>query len=65
MTTFIFGPFMALIFLLVARWLFKTTIIADELRIMRRLLQVDLEERHPELRNAIHEEIEKIKNGWS
>jgi len=43
------------------RWIFKINKIVDELRIMRRLIQIDLEGRHPELKEAISKEIKEIK----
>ncbi len=52
-----------LVSVFLVRWIFKVNKIVDELRIMRRLIQIDLEGRHPELKEAIGKEIKDIQ--WS
>ncbi len=50
-----------LISVVLIRWIFKINRIVDELRIIRRLVQVDLEESRPELKEAIQKEIKEIQ----
>jgi len=45
----------------IVRWIFKINRIVDELRIIRRLIQIDLEGRHPELKETINKEIKQIQ----
>ena len=50
-----------LISVVLIRWIFKINKIVDELRIIRRLVQVDLQERRPELKEAFQKEIKEIQ----
>lgn len=50
-----------LVSVVIVRWIFKINKIVDELRIIRRLIQIDLEGRRPELKDVINKEIKHIQ----